>query len=248
MAPPRQHTSSSAHAVTLLRTERVAHETYAYAFAKPAGFRFKPGQALELVLHDPTQPALDLRRVFSIVSAPGENELVVVTRRRDSDFKRALATLAVGALAHIEGPFGSLLLHANVSRPAVFIAGGIGITPFVSMLRQAARDDREQVISLLYSNHRPEDSAFLGELTAYAREHSGRFVLRTVYTASSTDPGLPPNLGRINDALISSVIVPPSAPIFYVAGPPGMVAGFRDVLNRMGIPDDDIRSEDFAGY
>jgi len=83
---------------------------------------------------------------------------------RDSAFKRTFKSVRIGAPVQLEGPFGSLTLHNNRARPAVFIAGGIGITPFMSILRQAAKDQLHQRLLLLYSNRRPEDAAFLAEL------------------------------------------------------------------------------------
>src|SRR5688572_6023980 len=116
--------------VKLKGREEVAEGTMAFHFEKPPGFRFKPGQAIDVVLIDPpTTDAQSARHTFSIVSASFHGELVVATRMRDSAFKRALKSLSIGSPAKVEGPFGSLTLHNDRARAAVFIAGGIGITP-----------------------------------------------------------------------------------------------------------------------
>lgn len=236
--------------VALKARDMIARDTVAFTFARPTGFTFKPGQAIDVSLIDPPQTdAKGSRRAFSIVSAPYEDEIVVATRMRDSAFKRTLGSMPIGGRVQLEGPFGSLTLHSGRSRPAIFIAGGIGITPFISILRQATHDDRPRVIKLLYSNRRPEDAAFLQDLQRLEQEHRGWFTLR----ATMTDPegtgqrwnGL---TGFIAPDLVRSVIVRPAAPVFYIAGPPAMVAAMRKLLNRMGIDDDDIRSEDFSGY
>ncbi len=149
----------------LERREEIAEGTMAFHFEKPAGFTFKPGQAIDVILVDtPSADAQSTRHTFSIVTAPYQGEVVVATRMRDSAYKRAIKSLAIGSLVRLEGPSGSLTLHGDRTRPAVFIAGGIGITPFMSILRQAANDQLGQRILLLYSNRRPEDAAFLGEL------------------------------------------------------------------------------------
>lgn len=239
----------SAHDVTLRRREAVARDTFAFVFDKPAGFTFKAGQAVDLTLVEPPETdAKGARRAFSIVSAPYEKELVVATRARDSAFKRTLRGLAPGARVQMEGPFGSLTLHGNRSRPAVFIAGGIGITPFMSMLRQALHDRLPQVITLLYSNRRPEDAAFLAELERLEQRHRGRLALVPTMTDGATPAEWSGRRGKIDAGLIRGVIAGPSRPVFYVVGPPAMVAGMRGVLNGMGIEDDHIRSEDFSGY
>jgi len=93
---------------------------------------------------------------------------VVATRMRDTAFKRVLKTMPPGAEIKIEGPFGSMTLHRKSTRPAVMLAGGIGITPFRSMLCQAVKADAGPPLLLFYSNRRPEDAAFLAELQELA--------------------------------------------------------------------------------
>src|SRR5688572_26621789 len=149
--------------VSLAGREQVAEGTVAFRFEKPAGFSFNAGQAVVLELLDPPTADGQKRRTFSLVSAPFESELVIATRMRDTAFKRALNALPDGASMKLIGPLGQFTL-ADAARPAVFIAGGIGITPFLSMLREAARGRSPQPLLLLYSNRRPEDAAFLGEL------------------------------------------------------------------------------------
>lgn len=233
----------------LMKSSEVANGTMAFHFNKPAGFSFKPGQAVDLVLVDPANAgAEDLRHAFSIVSAPYEDELVVATRMRDSDYKRILRSMPIGAAAKIDGPFGSLTLHKDRTRPAVFIAGGIGITPFISMLRQAARDQLPHHIRLLYSNRRPEDTAFLKELQQLEQQNK---QFRLIGTMTEMDKsGLPWNgaTEMINDAFVKKATEGLLAPIYYLVGPPAMVEAMRKTLSGIDIDDDDIRSEDFYGY
>lgn len=236
--------------VALKAREQIARDTMAFTFSRPTGFTFKPGQAIDVTLIEPPQTdAKGSRRAFSIVSAPFYGDLVVATRMRDSAFKRVLGSLPLGNRVQIEGPFGSLTLHNSRSRPAIFLAGGIGITPFMSILRQAARDDRPRVIKLLYSNRRPEDAAFLPELQQLERAHRGWFrLIATMTEPQGTGAAWDGPTGLIDPELVRSVITEPAAPVFYVAGPPAMVGAMRQGLNGIGIDDDDIRSEDFSGY
>lgn len=229
--------------------EEVAVGTMAFHFQRPAGFAFKAGQAIDLIL-----PAAEVaggqsqRHAFSLVSAPFEDELVITTRMRDSVFKRALRMLPIGALVEIEGPFGSLTLHSDRARPAIFIAGGIGITPFMSVLRQATHDRLPQEMVLLYSNRRPEDAAFLPELQNLER-HNAKFHL--VPTMTEMGKSLMPWQGEtshVTEDLLRKTMNGFLKPVFYVAGPPGLVAAVCDMLNRVGVNDDDIRSEEFYGY
>jgi ferredoxin-NADP reductase len=234
----------SSYVVTLTRRELVARETVSVAFAKPPGFRFKAGQAVDLALVDP--PEMDEKgagRAFSIVSAPHEDELVIATRARDSAFKRVLKGLPIGATLKLDGPFGSLTLQSNRSRTAVFLAGGIGITPFMSIIRQVRHEGIRQAIELVYSNRTPEHAAFLAELRQ--RAQAGGLRLTTVITEAPPGPG---EKGRIDAALLREVIARASQPLFYVAGPPGLVNGMRELLASLDVQDDDVRTEDFSGY
>jgi len=235
--------------VKLLRKEEVAERTMAFHFEKPAGFSFKPGQTIDVVLPGAGQGnADDMRHTFSIVSAPYEADLTIATRMRDSAFKQALRAMSVGEDAALEGPFGSLTLHNKRARPAILLAGGIGITPFVSMLRQAMHDALPQQLILLYSNRRPEDAAFLPELQQLVQQN-GQF--RLVATMTQMDASAQPwdgETGVIDESLIRKICVDLAEPVYYLAGPPGLVQAVRQVLNRADVDDDDIRSEDFFGY
>ena len=167
---------------------------------------------------------------------------------RDSAFKRALKSLPIGAPAQLDGPFGSLTLHNNRARPAVFIAGGIGITPFMSILRQAARDQLPHALLLLYSNRRPEDAAFLSELQELERQNKRFRLIATMTQMNKSGQPWDGETHMIDEELVKKVSRDLSAPIYYVARPPAMIEAVRQTLNRAGVDDDHIRSEDFLGY
>jgi len=232
---------------TLARREDIADGTSAFHFAKPPGFTFKPGQAIDLVLPG-GGAGDDAKHAFSIVSAPFEDELVVATRMRDSAYKCTLGSLPPGAPVVVDGPFGSLTLHGNRSRGAVLIAGGIGITPFMSILRHAARDPLARPLALVYSNRRPEDAAFLDELQRLEKTLVGFKLVATMTGMENSSRPWIGKAGFVDAALIKEVGSWVPAPIYYVAGPPAMVSAMRKMLNEAGVDDDDIRSEDFYGY
>ena len=217
----------------------VAQGTMAFRFEKPPGFSFKPGQSVSVALPEPLPEPSSARRTFSLASAPFEDELVVATRMREaSAYKRALGALPLGAKVKLTGPLGMMTLHADSARPAVFIAGGIGITPFMSMLRQAEHGRLAHRLLLLYSNRRPEDAAFLPELQALERTN-GNFRLQAIMTAAA---------GRISGETVKRFIGEIARPVYYLAGPPSMVEGVASVLRRIGVTDDDLQSEEFYGY
>src|SRR5262245_11042654 len=155
----------STYTVKLKGRQEVAEGTMAFHLEKPAGFQFKPGQYINVTLINPRETDDEgSTRSFSIASAPFEEDLVVATRMRDTAFKRVFKTLSVGSEIRISGPWGSFTLQADESRPAVFLVGGIGITPFRSIILQAAKNRLAHKLYLFYSNRRPEDAAFLEEL------------------------------------------------------------------------------------
>jgi len=128
----------SVYQSTLLGRTEVAEGTMAFQFEKPKDFVFKAGQYIDLTLFG-SQPGLQngMTHTFSIASSPCDERLLVTTRMRNTVFKRTLSALPIGSPARIEGPMGSFSLHNNTAKPAVFLAGGIGIAPFLSMLSYA---------------------------------------------------------------------------------------------------------------
>lgn len=153
------------YALRLKTRSEVAERTLEFRFDKPPGMTFKAGQFMDLTLIDPPETdAEGNTRGFSINSAPDDPELTFTTRLRDTAFKRGLQTMPLGAEIKVEGPFGNLTLHNDPSRPAVLLAGGIGITPFRSIVRRAAHEKLPHRIFLFYSNRRPEDAPIPGRV------------------------------------------------------------------------------------
>lgn len=239
----------AAIAVRLKRRDVIAEGTMAFYFEKPAGFTFKAGQYVQLALPDPPETDDEGNdRVFSIASAPFERDLMMATRMRDSAFKRLLRDLPLGTEFQMEGPYGSFVLHSDTSYPAVFIAGGIGITPVRSIVIQAAQDKTGHEIYLFYSNRRPEEAAFLKDLVA-AEEENPRY--KFAGTMTRMDRSAKPwhgETGHINREMMAKYISDLSAPLFHVVGPPRMVTAMRIMLAQAGIEKGKIRTEQFSGY
>lgn len=225
--------------VVLLGRDEVAAGTLAFRLSRPDGFAFQAGQSVSVTLLDPPAEPKSAQRTFSLASAPFESELLVATRMREaSAYKRALGTLPAGARLKLRGPRGALLLHESPRRAAVFIAGGIGITPFMSMLRQAAHDRLERPLVLVYSNRRAEDAAFLDELQAMGRVLPG-FRMHARMTGAE---------GLLDESALRRAVADAPAPVYYLAGPPPMVDAMKALLQPLGVDDADVRSEQFYGY
>lgn len=234
---------------TLLDRQTIAEGTMLFRLQKPEGFIFTAGQHIDLTLIDPPQTdAEGNTRSYSICAAPQEDTLAVATRMRDTAFKRSFATLPLGTEIALAGPSGSFFLHENATRPAVFIAGGIGITPFRSIILDALARDLPHQLTLLYSNRRPEDAAFLEELQML-QQKSPRFVcVATMSNMEHSTKEWQGERGHIDEAMIERHVPRTVNPVYYIAGPQGMVLAMRQVLTRLGVSSDDIRFEEFMGY
>jgi ferredoxin-NADP reductase len=242
-------TAISAQSVPLTKYEEVAEGTMAFHFAKPADFQFRAGQAVDITLLNPPETdAEGNTRAFSIASAPFDGDLMVATRMRDSAFKRVLRNAASGLQVKIEGPSGSFVLHRKAEKPAVFLAGGIGITPFLSIIRQATHDKAPHQLYLFYSNRRPEDAAFLDELLKAAKQNSNFHLIATMTEMEKSHRLWNGETGFINSDMIARHLPSLQGPIYYLAGPPAMVAAMRRILTEAGVDEDDIRTEEFSGY
>lgn len=229
--------------------ELVCADTMAFRFEKPVGFEFRPGQYVDLTLVDPpeTDDSGDTR-TFSLACAPFEEELVVATRMRDSAFKRVLKEMAPGSVVELNGPHGEFVLPDDSSRPLVFLAGGIGITPFLSMLRQAAHDGLPHRIHLFYSNRRPEVAAYLDELKALEKRNPHFTLVATMTEMGDAAGSWPGETRFIDPDLIARHAGDLAAPAFYVAGPPAMVSALWERLTGAGVDPKRILAEEFPGY
>lgn len=229
--------------------KEVAEGTMAFRFEKPAGWTFQAGQYLDMTLLDPSETDAEGNvRSFSIASAPHEETLMVATRMRDTAFKRVLRTMPLGTAVKIEGPSGDLILHHDLTRAAVFLAGGIGITPFRSIVHGAAKEKLANRIVLFYSNRRPEDAPFLAGLQSLEQENPKYKVIASMTEMEKSHRSWNGETGLIDQAMLGRHLKDAASPIYYIAGPPAMVKGLHEMLSKAGINDDDIRAEEFAGY
>jgi ferredoxin-NADP reductase len=241
--------ASPMYFVKLKNRQEVAAQTMAFRFEKPASLTFMPGQFIELtLLNPPESDAAGNSRVFSIASAPYEDLVMVATRLRDTAFKRVLSSLPLGAEVRVEGPFGDLKLHNDKSRAAVLLTGGIGITPFRSILLNATKEKRPQRIFLFYGNRRPEDAAFLDELQGLEKQNPNYRLIACMNEMECSHRSWQGETGLIDAPMLAKHLHGVVSPIYYITGPPTMVQAMHAMLNDTGVDDDNIRIEEFAGY
>jgi ferredoxin-NADP reductase len=237
------------HTSTLMRREEVAEDTLAFHFEKPHGFNFRAGQSADVTLTDPLETdAEGNTRTFSIASPPFADELVFTTRMRDTAFKRSLKRLSLTAKVKIGPAAGFFTLHKNLAKPAIFLAGGIGITPFLSIVQQADRDKLSQKLYLFYSNRRPEDAAFLGTLKALEKTNPNFRLICTMTEVSKSRKEWKGETALMDRELLCRHLAILQGPIYYIAGPPTMVTAMRATLVSAGVEENDIRIDEFVGY
>lgn len=232
--------------VKLLKREAIAEGTVAFYFSKPPGFEFRPGQFADYTLIDPPQTdAEGNTRGFSLVQAPFEPDLVAATRMRDTAFKRVLRDLPIGTELKLDAPYGDFILHKTESTPAVFIIGGIGVTPVRSMIAQATHDKTGHRITLLHASRKPSELPFRSDFEQLARDNPSFTYVMTVESPTDDWPG---ERGRVTAEMVKKHVPDLGKPIYYLSGPEGMVKVMRKLLVDLKVNEDNIRTEEFTGY
>ncbi|SFM49784.1 ferredoxin--NADP reductase [Thermodesulforhabdus norvegica] len=214
---------------------------------KPRGFAFKPGQWTVLSL--PEKGFSDekgLARPLSIASAPFEDFLLFATGLSESAFKKTLQRLSAGDEVFVDDPRGNLVFPEEAEGPVVMIAGGVGITPFRSMVLHALKTGWTHPLALFYSSKTPEEAVFLQEFF----EWSGRFknftFVPTMTRVSPGQGGWDGETGRVSVELIGKHFDSWRDAIYFVAGPPSMVDATQKMLAGMGIVQERIKLEGFG--
>jgi ferredoxin-NADP reductase len=239
---------SKTHTLSLVKKKKHAKDTYSFYFSRPQNFNFIGGQYNRWTLPITATDGRGASRFFTISSPPSEKDfLVVTTKVIQSDFKKALVKMEVGNEIKIFGPMGQFVLDENSEEENVFIAGGIGITPFHSMIMDAAQNSTKQ-LTLFVSFSIPEEVVFLNELTEITKNHANIKIIYTITKPQESQISWNGETGRISDIMIKKYVKNIPSSIFYIVGPPPMVEGIQKVLADMNIPNDHVRVEQFSGY
>lgn len=221
----------------IIERKTVAKDTIEVVFGiNGQGCDFKPGQYLSIIIPELIYPdPKGNRRDFSIASSPNNKKtLSIAFRLSESGFKQTLMKLPIGAKVNVECCFGSLTIPDEPSRSLVFIAGGIGITPFLSSIRYAAEEKLPHKIILIYGNKNIESAAYLSELETLERENPN-FKMKKEF-------------GLIAKELLQGIAENKKRPLWYIVGSPSMVKAVKSILFDIGIPGENIRFEEFSGY
>ncbi len=233
--------------VKLTQKDTIANGTMAFHFEKPAGFEYRAGQFCDITLLNPSETDEEGNvRGFSLATSPDDKDVMIATRMRDTAFKRVLGDAPVGTEVKFDAPYGDFTLHKNETVPAVFLIGGIGITPVRSMIAKATADKTAHELILLYSNKTPADAAFLSDLEGFAQQNP-HFTFVPVMT-DVTAGDWQGELGYIDKDMLKRHVPDLAAPRYYLSGPAAMVGAMRQMLVGAGVDEDNIKTEEFSGY
>jgi len=239
--------------VALKGKRQIAEGTMAFVFEKPNGFRFKAGQHIQMTLINPSETdSQGDSRFFSLASTPQDADLVIAMRMRDTAFKRVLGRMQIGQKALIQilldVPHGAFALHDDASMPAVMLAGGIGIVPAYSMIKDATERTLPHKIFLFYSNRRPEDAAYLDELQDLAKQNPSFKLIVTMTEPEKSAQSWHGETGFINQSMLRKYVDDFESPIYYIAGLPGTVNAMKKLLTDSGVNEGCIQAEEFSGF
>lgn len=215
-------------------------EIRTFRLARPEGMEFQAGQFVTVRV---TIDGAPLARCYSISSAPATRGYLEISVRRQGRVSSLLhSTVRPGSRLSIAGPAGTFVYPAGDQRPLVLLAGGIGITPLLSMLRHGLGEDPGRPITLIYAARTAAHLAFADELLVLSRRHP-QLTLHLLVTREAPAPPLA--AGRVEAAGVAGLIADPAGAIFLMCGPQEMIDALHRDLPGLGVPGDQIRSEAF---
>ncbi|MFH0864083.1 MAG: RnfABCDGE type electron transport complex subunit D [Candidatus Gottesmanbacteria bacterium] len=224
-------------------------DIYDFVFPKTSKINYLPGQYMEWTLAHQGTDSRGNRRYFTLASSPTEDNLRIGVRfdNPSSSYKRALKNFSSNDKIVASQLAGDFTLPKDPNKKLVFIAGGIGITPFRSMIKYLLDINKERQITLFYSNKYINEIVYRDIFTA-----AGKLLhIKTIYTLTDQDK-IPSSwtgrIGRINEQMIIKEVPDFKERVYYISGTHNMVTYFKDILKKMGIDKNQIRSDFFPGY
>lgn len=209
-----------------------------FVFMPKAPIKWKPGQFIHYTLPHNNADDRGDERWFTISSAPFERDVWITTRlatKNGSTFKKRLSELKPGEVIKTGVPEGSFVIN-DLDNEYVLVAGGIGITPFRSILNQLHHEGKSIVAELLYANRNGDNIPFKDELEAISKAHE-RFNI-TYFIGDN----------KIDETVLKQFATKLNDPVFYVSGPEPMVEAFKTTLEGLGIDKDHAKFDYFPGY
>lgn len=223
--------------IRLARRNKLSGDTADFVWEPERPFKYQAGQYMEFTLQHNKTDARGARRYFTLASSPTEKDLRLGVKfyPNGSSYKQALLGLKAGAVVMAAELGGDFVLPKNPQQKIVFIAGGIGVTPYRSMLKYLLDTKQQRDVALLYAAKTDADIVYRDVIDA-ARQQLGT---KTVFATGAT---------KIDANLISRELPDYKERLFYISGPHGMVVAMEDVLAQLGVPKGQIKKDFFSGY
>lgn len=234
--------------LTLKEKENVAQDVFHFTLSQNRPFSFLPGQYLEWTLPHENPDNRGNRRYFTIASSPTENELAIgikISEKRSS-FKNALQALPVGGSLSATELSGDFVMPNDAKKKLVFVAGGIGVTPFRSMVKYLVDKKENRDITLFYAAMTEKDFAY----TDLFKEAEA-VDLKTVYVVSeetSVTANFKGHTGYLTAEIVKAEVPDFTDRIFYLSGPHGMVVAYKKMLKSLGVKRKNIKTDYFPGF
>lgn len=228
--------------VPILEVLDETHDIRTFRMARPEGFEFQAGQFLTVRVRSDGKEHV---RCYSISSPPEARGHMEISVKRLGSISGTLhATVRPGSFLSVRAPAGAFVYPTGDDRPIVLIAGGVGITPLMAMLRHAVNAEPTRRVTLLYSVRTEPDVAFLDEIRVLERRHSQFRAVIAISDVEVTSEGLFP--GRITAEFISGAVPDVSHARCFICGPPPMLDVVTDLLASIGVPKAQIHFEIFS--
>lgn len=236
-----------------VKKEQVAHETYSFYFDRSAApdFDFTAGQYIRMSLEIEQPDERGSSHYFTVSSSPLEKAYLTITTKiveKASTFKQTLASLTPGTPVRFFGPNGDFTIPEQTDKPVVFLSGGIGITPSHSIITFAAKAGISFPLILFVSFSTVEEAVFYDELKTIGQEHNNVQIVYTITHPEESHQPWEGETGRVSAEMIKKYIQNVENCLYYISGPQKMVDAMVQITSDMGVPEEQVKKEDFPGY
>ncbi len=233
-----------------IKKKKLQENIYSFYFESKNKFDFLPGQYVRLILPHEKPDFRGTGRYFTISSSPLENYLIITTKLVESTFKKTIFSLSPNDKVKVFGPMGNLVLPKEDGKPSlVFLSGGMGITPFRSIISYLNKKKTKTLITLIASFKTPDEMIFVDELIKISKKNKSiRVIFTTTSSHSQVYEDVAVDRGKIHKDLIEKYVESVFENKYFIVGPPVMVEATKKVLKTLKIPNEKIITEDFTGY
>ena len=222
---------------------------FEFVFTPDRPLHFKPGQYLEWTLAHKPRDARGMRRYFTIASSPTEDDIKIGVKfyEKPSSYKRALESLNPRDTLVASQLAGEFTLPTDASKKLVFLAGGIGVTPFRSMIKYLSDKNESRDIIMFYANKNYNDIAYQ-DIFSEAHKKIGTKTVYVVNDVSGMPAGFAHEAGNVTQKMIQAYAPDFKERYFYISGPKAMIDSFMSILGQMGVPQKNIKTDFFPGF